>query len=275
MGFGKKRRRFSSWVLKILIILIVLVVVAGGFFFLTSNFFYIKYLDVQTERVNCTSTEDLKNTSQILDRSIFFLDKQIVEDKLRKRYVCVKGISLSPEFPNRIKMQVFGRTPVFQLLRLPEKEPSSSAVFEDFLNKDSSESAKENSKIKDKYLVDEEGVLFSKDEIGSLKKLYFFDDSLTLGQKLDQNIFENYQEVIKKLAVLAIASEEAKIYSNKYLLYNAKPKLIIDLSGNINTQLASLQLILSRAKIEGKEMEFIDTRFENPIVKYAPKKGEK
>lgn len=264
-----------SWIPKLFTLLAILMTLVGGFLFLTSNFFYIKQLEVKTEEVGCATVEDLKNTSQILNRNVFFIDKQVIEDKLRKKYTCIKSISLLPRFPSKIIMHVFGRIATTQLLSLSEKQSSSSAILEDFLKKDSSESAKENLEIKEKYLVDEEGVLFTKDENESLRKLYIFDDDLTLGQKLDQNIFKNFQEVIKKLDVLGISSNEAKIYSNIYLLYSSKPKLIIDLSGNIKAQLASLQLILSRAKIEEKEMEFIDTRFENPVVKYAPKKGDR
>ena len=49
-------------------------------------------------------------------------------------------------------------------------------------------------------------------------------------------------------------------------------KVIFRLKNEVDIQLASLQLILDKAKIDEKELEFIDLRFDKPVVRYAPKK---
>ena len=50
------------------------------------------------------------------------------------------------------------------------------------------------------------------------------------------------------------------------------PKVFFRLDNEIDLQLASLQLILEKAKIDERILEFIDLRFDKPIVRFAPKK---
>lgn len=284
MGFSTKRKPVAarklktklSWLPKILLGLLLTTILGSIYYFITSGIFAVKNLEVKADKVNCTSTTNLKNSSQILGKNIFFIDKSRIEKKLKERYICVKSIGISRILPDKIKVDIFVRVTAAQILVFPIDEASSSAILNDFLMKKSASESAEVSPQPQKYFtVDYEGVIFSEDRVPDKPKLFVWDDSLKVGQKINKEIISRSLEVIKKIEILTIKVTETKLYSNKYLLIDAEPKLIFDLSNNIKTQLASLQLILSRAKIEEKEMEFIDLRFENPIVKYAPKKGEK
>ncbi|KKS13713.1 MAG: hypothetical protein UU67_C0020G0034, partial [Candidatus Daviesbacteria bacterium GW2011_GWB1_41_5] len=56
------------------------------------------------------------------------------------------------------------------------------------------------------------------------------------------------------------------------LIIFAQYKVILSLQKDIPLQLASLQLITEKAKIDGRLIEVVDTRFNKPVVVYAPKK---
>lgn len=267
--FTPKRRR--SWIWKVQIVLFIIVIGIGSYFLLTNSLFNVSSLSVTTKQVDCTSEGDIKNSSQILGKNIFLLDRNKIENNLKDKYFCVNNINLGVALPNSIKMSVFGRTAAYQLLVFSEKEASATAVLDNFLNKDSTESAQEDLSVPTKYVVDNEGVVFAKAEVNNLPNISLYKDNVKTGEKLDPKIFENYLNIVKQMMVLGVAPGDTKIYSDSYLLIDTKPKLIFDLGGNINKQLGALQLILSRAKIDNSEMEFVDLRFENPVVKYIPK----
>jgi len=277
MWFRKKRKpgpsikpRQSRLFLKILGLLIILGSAFAVFYLLSSNFFIVKGLEVNKERADCVSADQIKSSSQILGKNIFLLDKDSIETRLKKSYICIGTISLSVKLPDHIKINVLGRGGAFQLITLTQTESSGSATLDNFLKKESSGSA-ELEQIGDKLIIDDSGTVFAKGEDSNLPILYLSEVDLKVGSSIDKNIFENLKLAIEGTNTLGINPSVTKIYSNRYLLLSAEPKLIFDLSGNIKLQLASLQLILSQAKIEEREMEFIDLRFANPVVKYLPK----
>ncbi|MBI4038755.1 hypothetical protein HY384_02235 [Candidatus Daviesbacteria bacterium] len=55
--------------------------------------------------------------------------------------------------------------------------------------------------------------------------------------------------------------------------YSNNPRIIFRLSNSLDVQLASLQLILGKAKIDGSRLEFIDLRFDKPVLKFTPKES--
>jgi len=58
----------------------------------------------------------------------------------------------------------------------------------------------------------------------------------------------------------------------QYLMTDSSAGIALNLESDIKRQLASLQLILSKSKIEQREVSSIDLRFAKPVVVYSPKK---
>jgi hypothetical protein len=282
MWFQKKRRPISRSVtssnLFTKILLIILVVSILGFIFFTIQIgaLRVKKLDITLKNIKCTTAIKIADQIKITNKNILFIQEKLVQENLKNHFICINQVKLTKNIPSRINLEVLGREAVAQILSLPKQDSTSSAILNRFLEKEATTSAEEKpteENVLKFFLVDDEGIIFSEEQVNNKPRLYVWDE-IKIGQKIEKNIVSNGLDIIKKVEILNIKIAEAKIYSNRYLLIDSKPKLIFDLSDNTNKQLGSLQLILSRAKIDNEEMEFIDLRFENPVVKYLPKKGE-
>lgn len=77
------------------------------------------------------------------------------------------------------------------------------------------------------------------------------------------------EELTKKLAEVGLVPESL-IFDKEEVVasFSAGPTVLFSASKDLRGQVASLQFILSRTKIEGKIPLKIDLRFEKPILKY-------
>ena len=82
-------------------------------------------------------------------------------------------------------------------------------------------------------------------------------------------------QILRAVKKLGFDSLTTQILDNFFLIYptSLSPKVIFRLDQRIDVQIASLQLILEKAKMYSESLEFIDLRFDKPIVKFAPKKN--
>ncbi len=286
MWFKRRRKvvvnrikvKSNPWVIRGIFLFILVLALGAAFYLLTASVFVVKSLEIKVEG-DCVSRDKVRGVVQILGRNIFSVDKGDVETSIKKKFVCVKSVGLKKGLPDKVQLEVFNRVAVAQILTFPKKEASSSAILSEFLQVKASGSAEASRSAQvnpDKqYLVDEEGIVFSEGINPGVPTLQIWEEGLKLGEKLQQGVVTGALEILKQLSVLGLPTNDAKIYSDKILLVDTKPKVIFDLSVDKEKQLGALQLILTRAKIESREMEFVDLRFENPVVKYVPKKGEK
>jgi len=77
------------------------------------------------------------------------------------------------------------------------------------------------------------------------------------------------EELTKKLAEVGLVPESL-IFDEEEIIasFSAGPTVLFSTGKDLKGQVASLQFILSRTKIEGKIPLRIDLRFEKPILKY-------
>jgi hypothetical protein len=128
-------------------------------------------------------------------------------------------------------------------------------------------------------VVDKKGVVFSQDGDTSLPFLFFPDPTIKLGSTLNAEMFSAITYLFQKTTESLGSPFQAKIENNN-LLVDTRPRIIFSLNGaqngwlqqDILRQVASLQLILHKAKIESKLMESVDLRFDRPVVIYSPVK---
>ncbi len=126
--------------------------------------------------------------------------------------------------------------------------------------------------VLDYYLIDNEGVVFGKGTPDlNILKIYIFNREIFIGRKLPGEI-SNVIKILDKIKTLGIQINKAWINQGTFIITSSQgvSQIIFRLEGDINIQLASLQLILDKAKIDLKELEFIDLRFDKPVVKFAP-----
>lgn len=268
----RKNRSLISQLWKIGLAVLVVLLILDVYLLIDSKILNIKILDVVLDKISCTSGEEIRKESQILGKKFFLVDQKKIEQNLKQKFLCIKSVTVSKGFLDTVTVEVSGREPVAVLALLQSLEATPSGL-ENLASQSTSVSAQE--KIESEFLVDREGVVLLKEHRDNLPVIYFGGVALDVGKSIGEGLMQNTLIILEKMKTFGIEIEEAKIYSQEILLINPvtqKPRIIFALNKNIDIQLASLQLILARAKIDMEEMEFVDLRFDKPIVKYVPKK---
>lgn len=250
---NKKRGLFIST----FIILLVLFL----FFIYHFNIFIIKFVEVQIEKINCANVNQIKDFVNLNGQNFLFLSSSKTEDRIKKKFVCIRSVAISKYFPNKVKLVASGREPVAIL-----KSVSSSTLASGSAILDSS-TGSEN------FVIDNEGVIYSSniDQI-MFPRIYISGSNLTIGNQLKSIFIQNALKILEKAKTFDVEVREVKIDNENIFFVNGSPRIIFKLSSNVDMQLASLQLILQKAKIDDVKIEFIDLRFDKPVVKIAPKK---
>lgn len=277
---GKKRNIIIN-VTSISLIGFVILLILSSYLLIRSDSFVIKYIDVINEKAGCAKELEVKGVSQLMGQNLFFINEDITEKNLKNKFLCIKSLNINKSFPDRVRLQLYGRNPIAILLNLKLSESTSSSIASKFIENSATPSGEINNSIifqhassneGESYIVDDEGMVFSKLESEqSLPKMYSILENISLGQKIKSNPLRNSVKILQKLTILNITPYDA-YFDNKVLLINSNIKIIFDPFNNIEGQLASLQLILEKAKIEENITEFVDLRFDKPVVRYAPKK---
>ena len=228
------------------------------FIIFKSNFFVIKQLDVTSEKANCIDINNLKEKSNLAGQNFFLVDEKKVEEALKRNFICIKNINFSKSLPDKIKLNIVGRVAVANFYLMKNWEASASALIENTATPSAEQ-------IGDAYFLDDEGVIFSKGDSLVLPKIYFFEDKPT------DDYLKKTLKILSTLRNLSINNSQNYIFNN-FFITTGQSKIVFNLSQDIDVQIASLQLIVQNAKIDSSKLEFIDLRFDKPVVKYAPKK---
>lgn len=236
--------------------------------------FTVKQVEIDTSQLACVEENQLRNALGLLGQNFLMLDQKKLTKNLKEKFICIGDVNLSRVFPDKVGIKITARQPVATLVALKEKEASLSSLIENI----ATPAAK---LIKDSYLVDNEGVIFSKNTSDAdIPRIYAYDLEISLGKKLENNLIDNSLKILERIKTFGINVIEAWISDGVFIVLGDsgtffRGKIIFDLEGRIDIQLASLQLILAEAKIDLKELEFIDLRFDKPIVRFVPEKNVK
>lgn len=245
-----------------MILVLVLLLLAGSFLVVyKSNFLNIKKIDVQTKDISCTNADQIKASTGIVGQNFFLISPSEIENNLMKKFVCIKSVITSKTFPDKVNLQTANREALAVFASLKDKEASFSATLSAEL-------------VKDYFWIDAEGVVFGRGESNpGILTIYLFNQELSIGQKLT-GVISDIPMVLDKIKTLGIQIDTARINQDSFIITSANSvsEMLFRLNNNVNVQLASLQLILDKAKIDLNELEFIDLRFDKPVVRFAPKK---
>jgi len=246
-------------ILKILFLLIFL----GGIslFVFKSDFFRVKKITCRWEGDSCPPEIWNELTFLTFGKNLIFLKKKEISKKILSDYYIIKNLKIKKILPNKLVFELEKRRQVAVLgfeLNLEKKEATSSGkpIFET---------------TKDFFLVDEEGIVVKKGNDNLLPLILLSEEfSLNIGQKIPK---EEIVEAIKFLTTLRLNLLEPKVakitspYSLTVWLRDGE-EVVFSLRKEIQIQVDSLQFILSRSKIEGRNIKKIDLRFDKPVVNY-------
>lgn len=268
-NFIRKKRGGFNWII-FLVIILALVIILTSFFVLRSDFFKIKSVDVESDKLTCTDSEKIKSLSNLLGQNLLFVNLTKTKEVIVGKFFCIRDLKISKGFPDKAKLIVSGRKAkaIFLVLK-PQGATESATIFNI-----ATPSAKEL-KDAEKFEVDTDGVVFAKgDQRFDLPKIYYYGENLTLGKRISEALIGAIK-ILNNLRNIGLEYKDGKIKDGIFLVAFStdKPIVVFKLGQDVNDQLASLQLILRQAKIEEKEVEFIDLRFDKPVARFAPEKS--
>lgn len=254
--FGYSRKILPIMILILLGLIIIL--------FLKSNFLKIQFIDVSLNNIACAKEQEVSNKSNLLGQNIFLIDQKKISADLKKSYICIKNIKLSKSLPSRVKLEALGRNPIALIFSIKDFDASTSALIENMATPSATQAG-------EAYLIDEEGVIFAKDTDSlHLAKIAVFGVDISIGMEFPEYLKKTLN-ILEELTRLGIENKKTYIFNN-LLITTSSPKVVFNFAREIDIQIASLQLIVQKAKIDESRLEFIDLRFDKPLIKIAPKK---
>lgn len=231
------------------IIIFIFITGVVSFVFVRSGLLTIKKIDIEAKDISCADNDLLRKTSGFLGQNFFLTDFSKIEVRIKNKFSCVKSVKLSKTFPGKIRLTFSPRQPFAKLYNMKNKISTATPSAEE---------------IKSSYIIDDEGVTIdnaANDD--NILKVYVPDTEILMPDLL---------KILAKIKIFKLDIKEAFVVDDN-LIISGMPKIIFRLGDKIDIQLASLQLILNEAKIELSLLEFIDLRFDKPVVKFAPKKN--
>lgn len=254
----KKRKIPFKKIFKLFLIFFLVSLVLYSTFSLIykSQFFKIKKIYINSE-VEINNSDLLS----LFNGSYFEINTKKTESVLNKKYPEIDSIVLKKSFPNSVSLTVFKRIPIAIAVNglltenLMEGEATGSANIKyGFEKKEGQE-----------FLIDIKGSLLEKKE-ENLPVVGLDLQNKVLGDSIVSATVLFMLQTLQKLTdkPLWIVSQD-----NKVVFYNSDGSyVLLDSSKNLSEQLSSLQLITNRFRIEGRKFEYLDLRFQKPIVKF-------
>lgn len=260
---------------KKIVIIVVLVGILGGVGVLGVVGGKINKINVAINNAGCVTEEVLRVESGLSGGNIFLISEETIKRKLFDKFICIKDISLKRQFPGALNMTVEGRVAIANLMTYTGNKKPASLDLSNLEASPSSGSALLDWSVpqpaSQPFLVDDNGVLFAEFQGGDLPKLFLPEQTVKVGQRLDEGLFKKISTVFTETKKYEINISEAEVSDQDFLILNSQ-KVAFSLKKDILKQLVSLQLILQKAKIDESMIETVDLRFDKPVVKFLPKK---
>lgn len=262
MRFSKRKNKLGSF-FKYLLILLAFFVILAGLFLIISNLFSIKKISVDKQKAFCVDDEEIINKSNLVGRNLLFTSLAEVEN-LKKQYSCIKRVDFKKSYPSSVNLVLEGREPFAEIITLEKEATNSAQVLIE---------ATASANISDYgFIVDEEGIVFDKRTDLGLRKIYIPGIKIAVGGDVSTYKIIEIKKIIEEINKFGVNAERIIFLGKVNLFFDSQPNIFLNLENELSFQLASLQLILNEAKMNENVIEFIDLRFDKPIVKFRPKK---
>lgn len=232
------------------------------------NLLAVRQTSIQIKNAGCVTDGDIKSYIDFTGQNIFLINKESDRAKLVLKYPCIKEvIFIAHFFPPQVNILINGRSPLSKIISIPptilpelkmfDATPSSQAALLDWTYPESSSSVA--------FIVDSEGVIFTRSD-ENLPIIFWPEQDFSVGKRLEGNLFNKTASILSKVDHIS----KAKLVGFDLQIW-ASERVTFSLKNDVLGQLASLQLILQKAKIDERVVETIDLRFDKPVVVYSPK----
>lgn len=251
--------------------------------FLVCAFIFFKLFTIReiifNKEPKCIEKEKIKPAlTDLIGRSILTFNENFTEKDILENTYCVGKVAINKKLPNSLLVEVYDREPA---LILNQVNIATDDVYLDIEKILISTDSGKLSTLLDlfsydkKIVVDTEGfTLDPKNFHQVLPEVAYIGRILKLNQSLGTNLVN----AIKLIRGLDDGKTEIKnwiIINDKILIAQGRIQLIFSLTKDPDRQLATLQIILQKAKINEskgpfkngskKEIVRIDLRYDKPI----------
>lgn len=221
-------------------LLIIFLTFLSGFLFLRSDFFQVKALDFEFEKIADEALVRQRVTEEVFARSIFFLDPQAIEQRIKKNFPTIKAISIKKNLPDRLRIRVSVRVPL--------------AIVE--------------AKSKARFLIDGEGLLFREEAGESLPVISLGEDfNGGIGFKVSEGGVARYLETLQLVAQKGLTTKAIYLRPQMVELQLEETLVYLDVEKEIVQQIDLLTQLLQRYKLGGQVPKLVDLRFGRPVIK--------
>lgn len=192
------------------------------------------------KRVFLVSSREIEGLTILNNKNILFLNENSISQSLLEKNHDVKTLTLRKKYPDTLEINVYFRTQFVKVVNF------NSSVY-----------------------LDSEGILLSEaEDFPGLPVIDIQNMVLTQNQKTDWRVL-NALEFVKLGKIADISIERIIIDQNSStfkMFLTSGTQVFVPLSSDPANIIASLQIIVSRFRIEGKFVSKIDFQFDKPIV---------
>lgn len=258
-------RRLKRMVLKLAPAAAVFLFLVLLVFLARSNLFQVRQVSCQEEFGSC-SGEVVGQLKALEGRNIFFLGEKDLADRVLAVNHEIRSLRFSRRLPDTVLVQVERRKGVNALANYVAEEIDFSIL-----------TATTAAKLKIPqnsqpgfFLLDKEGAVFLLVDDSPLPSVFIPQESISLvvGQMFDLPEAQAAAKIARLLLLPAhrpvVVSPQGQIFAN----LEEEILAIFSDKKDPSFQVATLQLILARARIEGKIPQRVDLRFDKPVVIY-------
>jgi len=263
----RNRRRFFK---ELFLFCLLMALLTGGYLFFKSNFLRIQKVECFFDGQRC-SNQVWAGVFEILKgKSSVSISQQSFLSALKEKYPYVRNAEIEIRSPRAVVVKLEKRVAIGNFVFI-----SDFPLFTQLPLKPSLELKKISGLTGyPNWQVDENGVIFSSNQANNQLPLILLVPEKAVKVESGAQIQSYFQaDIINLLIHLAesslqpdtvIVSEEKNIAG----IISSGWEALISTEKEIVFQVDSLQLILGRAKIEGRLPKLVDLRFNKPVVSY-------
>jgi len=239
----KAKKTIVKLVKFILLITGSILILLSLFLLLKGDFFKIDQVICYDKDNPCQTDLWLRVNGLVLGKNIILLSPQQVEEQIKDALPEVNQVEIEKKLLHKLVVHLTMR--------------KAMAVIE----------ANNNY-----YQVDEQGFILAKlDQPTDLTLIASGELSIAAdNHQLESPPVLASLDFLYQLLMRNMATRRIEIVNSRELTVFLKtgPKAQISLEKSLEKQVGSLQLILDRAKMEGKQIQLIDLRFDKPVISY-------
>jgi len=214
------------------------------FFWLRSDFWTVKKINCRLDNQDCPADLWNKLAAFSLQKNLLFFPSENLEKEIKQSFPQTGELKIKKIIFDTLSFELHSKKPVAAL-----SVESPGSLF---------------------YWLDEEGIVLAKtDKNNDLPLILIKNDPvLEVGQIFQHGGNQALMSLVIGLKMHLVESKTLRLVSPREIevWLTDETLILFNSEKDMENQLDSLQLILSRAKIEGKTIKKIDLRFDKPVI---------